>query len=150
MEGNGFHFPLFIDLNGADVAVIGGGAVAARRAAVLLRLGARVRVVSPELCPGFPEGVEHICCRYRQCDLGDAVLAVAATDDREVNRRVGEDARARHIPVSVADCPEECTFYFPAVCEGKNVAAGVVSRGSDHRATARAAEKIRRVLEELE
>ena len=77
---------------------------------------------------------------YRSGDLAGAFLAVAATDDRAVNRQVGEEARALGIPVSVADCREECSFFFPAVCEGGGVTAGLVSRGGrDHGRTARAA-----------
>ena len=82
--------------------------------------------------------------------LAGAALAVAATDDRAVNRAVGEEARALGIPVSVADCPEECTFFFPAVCTGENLVAGVIGRGDDHARTARAARAIRSALEGLE
>ena len=78
-----------------------------------------------------------------------AALAIAATNDRSVNRRVGEDAKALGIPVSVADCEAECSFYFPAICVGDGLVAGVVSEGKDHHRTARAAKAIRKVLEEL-
>ena len=65
-----------------------------------------------------------------------------------MTRRIGEDCRAAGIPVSVADRAEESTFYFPAVCEGGGLIAGVVSDGTAHRAVAQAAERIRAVLEE--
>lgn len=149
MEPNGFHFPLFIDLNGALAVLVGGGAVAARRAAVLRRFGARVRVIAPVLRGDFP-GVEHVARPYEWGDLAGATLAVAATDDRGVNRQVGEEAKKLHIPVSVADCPTECTFFFPAICEGERVLAGVVSRGDDHSVTAEAAKVIRLTLEGLQ
>ncbi|WP_300298375.1 bifunctional precorrin-2 dehydrogenase/sirohydrochlorin ferrochelatase, partial [uncultured Intestinimonas sp.] len=81
-------------------------------------------------------------------DLEGAFLAVAATGDRDVNRTVGEEARARGIPVTVADRREECTFFFPAICEGGGVTAGLISqRGEDHRRAARAAKRVREVLE---
>ena len=48
------------------------------------------------------------------------------------------------------DCPEECTFFFPAVCTGENLVAGVIGRGDDHARTARAARAIRSALEGLE
>ena len=47
-------------------------------------------------------------------------------------------------------CPEECTFFFPAVCTGENLVAGVIGRGDDHARTARAARAIRSALEGLE
>ena len=64
--------------------------------------------------------------------------------------RWGEEAKVQGIPVSVADCPEECTFFFPAVCTGENLVAGVIGRGDDHARTARAARAIRSALEGLE
>lgn len=144
------RFPLFVDLSGKQAVLVGGGAVSARRAAVLLRFGAAVTVVAPELNAPFPDGVTYLSRPYAPGDLQGAFLAVAATDDRAVNRAVGEEARRRGIPVSVADCPEECTFFFPAVCEGEELIAGVISKnGADHRATAAGAKAIRRTLEEL-
>lgn len=77
-------------------------------------------------------------------------MAVAATDCREVNHQVGREARALGIPVSVADCREECTFFFPALCTGHGVIAGVSGDGGDHRNTAEAARRIRQTLEEWE
>ena len=105
-------------------------------------------MVAPELsCRA--EGLDWIPRPYRPGDLEGAFLAIAATADRQVNHQVWEEARRLGIPVSVADCEAECTFYFPAVCAGEDLIAGVVSSGKDHHKTARAAREIRRVLEEL-
>lgn len=144
-----YHFPLFISLEGKKLVVVGGGAIARRRIDSLLPFGGQVVVIAPELA-GPAQGVTWLRRRYEPGDLDGAFLAVAATDDRAVNRRVGEDARALGIPVSVADRREECTFFFPALCEGPGVLAGVTSRGSEHHLTARAARAVRRALEELE
>ena len=149
MEQKEIRFPLFIDLNGRKAVVVGGGAIACRRAGVLKTFGAQVTLIAPAWKEHI-EGVRWLQRPYQPGDLDGAVLAVAATDDRAVNRRVGEDARALGIPVSVADAPEECTFFFPAVCTGENLVAGVAGRGDDHARTARAAKAIRAVLEGLE
>lgn len=143
------RFPLFIDLSGQSAVVVGGGSVACRRAEVLRRFGAEVTLIAPE-CIACPEGVLWLARRYESGDLDGAALAVAATDDRQVNHQVGSDAAALGIPVSVADAPEECTFFFPAICNGEGLVAGVVGDGSDHRRTARAAKAIREALKELE
>lgn len=143
------RFPLFIDLTGKRVVLIGGGTIAARRIASLRLFGCEIEVISPELkCS--PEGLIWHRRTYVPGDLRGACLAIAATDDRQVNHAVGQEAGQLGIPVSVADCEGECTFYFPAVCTGENVIAGVVSGGKNHHRTARAAKAIRRVLEELE
>lgn len=147
MEPNRMLFPLFVDLRDKRAVVVGGGTVAARRTGVLLRFGARVRVVAPQVKERL-EGAEYVLRPYAPGDLTGADLAVAATDDRQVNAAVGEEARSLGIPVSVADAPGECTFFFPAICEGGELIAGMVSRNGDHRAVAGAAQAVRRTLEE--
>lgn len=142
------RFPLFLDLSGKRVVLIGGGTIAARRIGTLRMFGCQIVVVSPDLkCSA--EGLTWLQRPYQAGDLEGACLAIAATNDRQVNHQVGLDAQAMGIPVSVADCEAECTFYFPAVCAGEDLIAGVVSTGKDHHKTARAAKAIRRALEEL-
>ena len=142
-------FPLFVDLTGKKVVLVGGGTIASRRIATLRLFGCEIEVIAPELkCS--PEGIVWKQREYAPGDLEGAYLAVAATGSREVNHQVGLDAGRLGIPISVADCEGECTFYFPAVCTGENLIAGVVSGGKDHHRTARAAKAIRRALEELE
>jgi glutamyl-tRNA reductase len=143
-----YRFPLFIDLQGKRVVLVGGGTIAARRVNTLRLFGCQMVVISPEL-RFQAEDLEWIPRCYQRGDLEGADLVIAATDQRKVNHQVGEDARKLHIPVSVADREEECTFFFPAICAGDQVVAGVVSHGKDHHATARAAKAIRKVLEEL-
>lgn len=148
-ERQPLRFPLFMDLSGQKAVIVGGGAIACRRAEVLARFGAQVTVIAPR-CVDLPRNTIRLERSYQPGDLEGCALAVAATNDRAVNRQVGLDAKALGIPVSVADAREECTFFFPAVCVGEGIVAGVVSDGSDHHRTARAAKAIRATLEELE
>ena len=143
------RFPLFVDLTGKAAVVVGGGAIGLRRAAVLQRFGARVTVIAPEIREK-PEGIAGLLRSYQSGDLTGAFLAVAATNDRAVNHAVYEEARDRGILVNVCDCPDECDFYFPAICQTETLVAGLVGDGSDHRRTARAAKAVRKTLEELE
>ena len=140
------RFPLFVSLTGKKCVVFGAGAIAARRVGVLRRFGAAVTVIAPE----SPAGIAVDQVRgYEKSDLSGVFLAVAATNDREVNHRIAADCEAMHIPCSVADCAAESTFFFPAVCEGGGLTAGVVSDGTAHGKTAAAAKRIRAVLEEM-
>lgn len=148
MNEAAYRFPLFIDLSGKKCVVIGGGKIALRRIGVLLSFGADVTVIAPT-CEAVPEGVTFLKRTYQPGDLAGAFLAVAATNDREVNRQVGLEAGKSGIFVSVADRKEESTFFFPAICTGNGLVAGVVSRGEEHKKTAAAAREIRKVLEEL-
>ena len=149
------HFPIFINLHGAGVLVAGGGKVAARRTGVLLGFGARVRVVSPLL----GQEMEHLLDNdnliwerreYAEGDMDGMTLAVAATDDREVNQRIGQDARERGILVSVADKQADCTFYFPAIIQSEHLTAGLVSKNGDHTLVRKAAARIREELEHID
>lgn len=142
------RFPLFIDLTGKPVVIVGGGPIGLRRAGVLLRFGAAVTVVSPTLDHPL-EGIVHLSRPYRAGDLKGAFLAIAATADRAVNDAAEAEARSLGIPFNRSDDQCRCDFFFPAVCEGGGLVAGVVGDGSDHRKTAEAARRIRKTLEEL-
>ena len=142
------RFPLFIDLTGKRAVVIGGGTVGLRRAAALRDFGAAVTVISPVLSAPLA-GVTHLPRPYRAGDLAGAFLAVAATDDGAVNTAAGEEARRRGVLFNRADAPGRCDFFFPALCLGEGLVAGVVGDGGDHRKTAEAARRIRKTLEEL-
>ncbi len=144
-----YRFPLFIDLFGKKVIVVGGGKIALRRVQTLLSFGADVTIIAPE-CQSVPDGVTYLKRRYMEGDLSGAFLVVSATDDRNVNHLVGEEAKRNGIFASIADCREESTFFFPAICAGSGLVAGVVSEGDAHAKTARAAKAIRKVLEDIE
>ena len=140
--------PLFVDLTGRAAVVIGGGKVGLRRAEVLRRFGADVTLISPRLCAPL-EGVRHIPRPYQPGDLAGAFLAVAAADSGAVNAAAGQEARERGVMFNRSDCPAECDFFFPAVCEGEGLVAGIAGNGSDHRRTAEAARKIRQIIREI-
>ena len=140
------RFPLFVSLEGKKVLIVGAGPIAARRIGVLQRFGAAVQIVATEKRADIDLPVEQRA--FAERDVDGAALVVAATDDRAVNHRVFAACRARGIPVSVADCAEESTFFFPAICEGKGLIAGLVSDGSDHHAVSAMAKRIRALMEE--
>ncbi len=143
------RFPLFVDLAGRRAVVVGGGTVGLRRGEVLRRFGAEVTVISPTLA-GSAEGIRHVARRYEDGDLAGAFLAVAATNVPAVNAAVGREARRLGIFFNRSDDPADCDFFFPAVCEGGGMVAGLAGDGSDHKKTARTAEAIRKVLKESE
>ena len=149
MDLEEYRFPLFVDLKGKKVVVVGGGNIAMRRIGVLLRFGADVTVIAPEAQP-LPENVTWLRRPYEKGDLRGALIATACTDSRDVNFAVGQEARELGIFASICDSKNESSFYFPAICTGDGLVAGVVSKGVEHHKTARAAREIRKVLEGLE
>jgi precorrin-2 dehydrogenase/sirohydrochlorin ferrochelatase/precorrin-6A/cobalt-precorrin-6A reductase len=142
-------FPLFTDIDGRPVVLIGGGKVAARRARTLLTCGARVTAVSPSFDPAFDDpalrDVERVTRPYREGDLKGAVMVVIATNDRNENHKVGQQAQKAGIFVSVADAPEEGTFFFPAFVAEREVAAAISTGGYAPSLSRRLASRLREV-----
>lgn len=115
-------FPAFLELRDRRVVVIGGGEVAARKTGLLLKAGARVRVVAPQLGAGVAAllaggEIEHRAGEFTASDLDDAWLAVAATGDHAVNRAVATAAAQRRIFVNAVDDAAACSLQMPAIVD---------------------------------
>ncbi len=128
-------FPLFADLRGRPVLVVGGGAVARRKVAALLEAGARVTVGAPELEPTLAEWarldrIEHLPGRFDPTWLDHAWLAIAATDHRPTNRAVATAAEARRVWVNVVDDADLSSFQVPARVERGSLQIAISSGGS--------------------
>jgi siroheme synthase-like protein len=126
--------PLLVEGAALPVLVVGGGAVAVRKAGTLAASGALVRVVArsatPEMRALADAGRVTLDERaYETRDIGDAVLVVAATDDRATNAAVAEDARRLHRLVNVADAPETGTFANMATHRSGHLIVGVSAGG---------------------
>lgn len=97
--------------------LVGGGAVALRRARTLLAGGARLTVEAPEIAPEFSAltgEVELLRREYLSRTLAGYSLVFACTDKPEVNRRVEADARTAGVLVNCADAPDRSGFLLPA------------------------------------
>ena len=117
--------------------------MALRRAETFCRCGARVRVVSPRFQGQFPQGAELLCRAFDPADLEGVVLAVAATNDRAVNRLLAEEATKRGVRVSVADSAGESTFYFPSLIVEGDAAVSVSTAGLSPDLTHRLSNRLR-------
>ena len=115
-------FPLYIDLNGNNCIVFGGGEFAADRAQALLRFGAKVTVINPTLCPRLREMDERTDPvhprRYYRGDCTSAYLCVAATDDESLNVAISDECKAKGLPVNVSRPAAFGTFSFHRSCSG--------------------------------
>ena len=104
---------------GRRALVVGGGAISTRRVRALLDGLADVVVVAPEvtdeLAARADSGEIQVLLRpFEPADLEGAEIVLAAIDDPPKSARISELARARRIPVHVADEPALCDFYFAA------------------------------------
>ncbi len=124
------RYPLFLDLTGRRVVVVGGGRVAARRARDLVASGALVVVVTPEVdeeIAGMP--VEVVRRAYRDGDLDAAWLALACTDDPAVNARVAADAESAGVWCVRADDAASSAAWRPAATAVDQVTVAVSAGG---------------------
>ena len=127
--------PVFLNIAGQPCLVVGGGEVAARKIQQLLKAGARVLVVSPELCPGIAalvaeDRVRHLPAEFSEQLLEDCHLVIAATDNADLNQRVSALARRRRIPVNVVDNPDLCSFIMPSVVDRSPVQIAISTGGA--------------------
>ena len=127
-------YPIFLELDGRRVVLVGGGAVAIRKANCLLDAGARLVVVALKpsdaittLCTNH--GAELIRARYAKQYLAGAVLVVAATDNQKVNEQVYQDCQALEILCNVVDVPALCDFFVPAVVKRGDLQIAIGTEG---------------------
>ena len=127
-------FPLFLDLRGRRVLMVGGGAVARRKVASLLDTGAEVVVGAPRLDPALVVLAEAgrisvLAGRFDPAWLDGAWLAIAASDDPAVNRGVAEEGARRRVPVNVVDDATASSVHLPAVVRRGPLQVAISSGG---------------------
>ena len=142
-------YPIYADLTGRSVLVVGGGVVAARKVGALLERQTQVTVVSPEICPELQElrddsGLVIHQRSYRPGDLSEHWLVIAATDDSELNQKIFAEAAEARVFCNVVDQPELCSFQVPAVV-GRGPLQIAISTGG---ASPALAKRIRQQLQE--
>lgn len=150
------YFPFMIQLDDKQCLIVGGGAVAARKAVQMHEFGACVTVVAPEICEelrtmaggkssdktaAMVEKTEGDCLEklekirllqrnVAESDISGMDVVIMATDDAELNSRYAELCRNNHILVNVVDVKKDCDFYFPAIIKQGEVVVSVSTGGS--------------------
>lgn len=140
------YYPVVLDLTKRKCLVVGGGEVASRKVQALLEAGAHVTVISPEVDPGIESLSNVKICResYLSTNLNGYTLVFAATDDRETNATVFNDANRAGIPVNVVDDPEYCSFIVPSMVRRGDLLLAISTSGR----SPALAKRIRKELEE--
>ena len=143
------YYPVYLNLQGRRCVIIGGGGVAEGKIARLLESGAEICVVSPDATPGIrrmaSEGAIQWEPRpYRPGDLAGAFIAIAATNLREVNRRIFDEAEARGVMLNAVDDPPNCSFIAPSIVQRGPVTVAISTGG----ASPALARKLRESLQE--
>jgi uroporphyrin-III C-methyltransferase/precorrin-2 dehydrogenase/sirohydrochlorin ferrochelatase len=129
------YFPVFFDLTGQKVLIVGGGEVALRKISLLERTGALITVVAPYITPELLDraaaGKLNLVNReFSPDDLHGARLVIVATSRRAVNRWIASLSESRNIPVNVVDDLEASRFIVPAIIDRDPVLVAVSTGGS--------------------
>jgi uroporphyrin-III C-methyltransferase / precorrin-2 dehydrogenase / sirohydrochlorin ferrochelatase len=128
-------FPIFLNIRNKRCLVVGGGTVAERKTASLLKSGADVVLVSPELSLNLTTWrdmgqLSHLAREFQDEDLNGAHLIIAATSNPAINRHISDLAGIQRIPVNVVDQPELCSFILPSVIDRSPVVAAISTSGA--------------------
>jgi precorrin-2 dehydrogenase/sirohydrochlorin ferrochelatase len=127
-------YPVFLELTGRRTVVVGGGAVAVRKAQSLLAAEARLVVVADRISDMMmalcaDSNTELIKSRYSKDYLVGAVLVIAATNNRQLNRRIYKDCQELEILCNVVDEPQLCDFFVPAVVKRGDLQIAIGTEG---------------------
>ena len=131
--------PLYIaclKLKGRRAVVVGGGEIGLEKVEGLLLCDANVTLIAPDALPAVQEYAAEGSISWERreyagaVDLGGAFLAIAATNESEVNIRVYEDAEARSMLVNVVDVPPLCNFILPAIVRSGPLAIAISTAGA--------------------
>jgi uroporphyrin-III C-methyltransferase/precorrin-2 dehydrogenase/sirohydrochlorin ferrochelatase len=129
------HLPIFLDIRGKSVLIAGGGTLAARRAEMALRAGARVRLFAPELSDEFRDLAAHGNLQHEPRwpeapDFAGVILAYGAAEEAETDGHVHALAKAAGVLANVADKMELCDFISPAILDRSPLVAAISSSGA--------------------
>jgi len=142
-------YPVFANIEGRKVVVVGGGPVAQRKVSSLLKCRACVVVISPELTGEMAQlrdrGLIEVLNRpYQKGDIEGAWLVIAATGDELVNQQVFDEANEKGIFCNVVDVPDLCSFQVPSVVRRGDLQIAISTSG----ASPALAKHIRKQLQE--
>ncbi|WP_375753972.1 bifunctional precorrin-2 dehydrogenase/sirohydrochlorin ferrochelatase [Vibrio sp. HN007] len=129
------YFPLFMDLKNKPVLVVGGGEVASRKIETLVRSGAKVTIISPEISETLKQLVDDGTCMWQKkkydSDLVTSFVQVwATTNDSVLNHKVYQDAKDKNILVNVVDDKPYCDFITPSMINRGRIQIAISSGGA--------------------
>ncbi len=124
-----------LKLDGRRCLVVGGGDIGLEKVEGLLACGADVTLVAPEAHPALAQladegSITWVAREYQAPDLDGCLIAIAATDDTDVNIAVYDDAERRAMLVNVVDVPPLCNFILPAIVRTGPLAVAISTAGA--------------------
>ncbi len=142
------YFPMFINLQGKNCLIVGGGVVAERKVKVMKDFGLRVTVAAPFIQPRIINEMQVTAVfeDFSPSMLDNRDIVIAATDDKTLNGEIAKLCRERNIPVNAVDSAKDSTFIFPSYIKKGEVVAAFSSSGQSPVITQYLKEKNRDIL----
>jgi precorrin-2 dehydrogenase / sirohydrochlorin ferrochelatase len=128
-------YPIFLELEGRRVVLVGAGTVALRKAQILMEAGARLVVIAEHVDPALEllceenKKAELVKAPYSKEYLTGATLAIAATNNRPLNKQIYHDCQNCDVMCNVVDDPELCDFFTPAVLKRGDLQIAISTEG---------------------
>lgn len=158
-------FPMFVNINDRNIAVVGAGKIASRRIKTLLQFSCNLRIIAKVISDeirqmvqeqliinnkmGLNRSIELLEKEFEIEDIVGADMVLAATNNREINQKIGQQCKESGLLVNVADAKEECDFYFPGVVMQGNLIVGITAQGKSHSLARKGTEAIRDAVKDL-
>ncbi len=129
------YYPIYLDLRGRHVLIVGGGPIATGKAHGLIEAGAHVRVVAPEVSAAIQqwhaEGALLWHARaFDDADIDGQFMVIGATDDKALNARVYQLANAQQRVANAVDDLDNCNFIAPAIARRGALQVAVSTSGA--------------------
>ncbi len=132
------YLPIFVNIKDQHCLIVGGGAVAARKADLFIKAGAIVTVIAPEIKTEMKHHLAHSKIIWQMDRFSAEVLqgletpkyVISATDDQQINQAVYHYCQTHNIPVNVADQTEYCDFILPAIVDREPMTIAISTGGS--------------------
>lgn len=127
-------FPMFVDIKGQKVLIVGGGVVALRKIEKLLPFEPDMKVVSKDFHPDTvklikEKNIPYEKREFRFSDLEGQKIVIVAVDDIDLQKQIFEKTRGKNILVNSVDSPDYCDFIFPAYVKKGDIVIGITTSG---------------------
>ncbi len=145
------YYPVFLNIEGLAVLVVGAGPVGLRKARGLVEAGAKVTLVAVDCAENDFQslGIQWLKRRFRSTDLRGKAMVFAATNDRKVNAAIAFKCRQAGVWVNVADAPEEGSLIVPARVRDGSLQIAVTTGGEDPRMAKAMRQRLESILGEF-
>ena len=130
------RFPLFVNLDKLPVLIVGGGEIAERKINLIIKANANIEVLSRKFTPNVEQIISKKKFKKIKKSLDISTLSsnysliIAATDNKQVNKKLFNFAKKNNILINVVDQPELCTCTFGSIVERGDLVVAISTGGS--------------------